>query len=128
MQSTKKIDTTRYSNQTKPIRYLFLAFDKFIPFRVDVSILFGKELVNKNHHIDFVLQSEQNSKKSYVAKWSGSTVFVGAMDNGLSLLSRLRKNIFGFLNDIKALFLLSNNNYNNIIIISLHSVSSMVCL
>jgi glycosyltransferase involved in cell wall biosynthesis len=102
--------------EKKPLNYLFLSFDKFPPFRVDVSVLFGKELVKKKHQIEFVLQSEKDSSKAYIANWSGCTVHVGVMKNGLSLSSRIRKNLYGFLNDLRCIKLILRNEICGIII------------
>lgn len=102
--------------EKKPLNYLFLSFDKFPPFRIDVSVLFGKELVKKKHQIEFVLQSEKNSRKAYLANWSGCRVHVGVMKNGLSLSSRIRKNLYGFLNDLRCIKLILRNEICGIII------------
>lgn len=100
----------------KPLNYLFLSFDKFPPFRVDVSILFGKELVKRKHQIEFVLQSEKNCSKAHVTKWSGCKVHVGAMDSGSSPLSRIRKNVYGFFNDLRCMRLILGKDITGIII------------
>ena len=46
------------NTQTK-LKILFITSDKYPPYRVDVSVLFGKEIVGRGHIIDGIFQSEE---------------------------------------------------------------------
>ena len=93
-------------------RLLFISSDKFPPFRVDVAVLFGKELVNRNYQIHWLLQSERNCKHSYQTKWKGGRVWVGATDNGTSRWRRLRKHLYNTLNQLRVVPLARINKYD----------------
>ena len=96
----------------KKLRLLIISADKFPPFRVDVSILFGEEIVKKGHKIDWILQSADNCSKSYVTKWKNCTVYVGKTDNGVSLFSKFRKYIYAMVHDFKIFSLMKQNRYD----------------
>jgi glycosyltransferase involved in cell wall biosynthesis len=102
--------------ERETFRYLIVSSDTFPPFRVDVSVLFGKEMVRRGHRIDWLLQSEEQCEKSYEVSWSGCRVFVGATDKGQTRLRRLRKHILGLRNDVSMFRLASTNDYNFILV------------
>ncbi len=81
------------------LKLLFIAADKYPPFRVDVTKLFAQELLGRGHSIDWVLQSEADCKQSYQTTWAGSRVWVGKADAGFSRLARLRKHLYGIGHD-----------------------------
>jgi len=94
------------------LRILVVSSDTYPPSRVDVSILFGKELAGRGHRIDWILQSEQACASAYAILWGGSTVWVGATDLGSSLLHRIRKHARGILHDLKLFSLMSSQRYD----------------
>ena len=50
------------------LNFLYLTNDKYPPFRVEVSVLFGEEFSKKGHQISWIMQSEeplQNNKTQY---------------------------------------------------------------
>lgn len=100
------------SNTERKLKFLFVSADKFPPFRVDVSVLFGKQLANKGHSIHWILQSDDNCSEAYQTSWNGGLVWVGAMDNGKNITSRLKKHLLRLTNEFRIFRLLSNNNYD----------------
>ena len=98
------------------LRFLFVSSDKFPPFRVDVSILFGKELVERGHIIDWLLQSDETLHNAYQTEWSGCKVYVGSTDNGTSIGSRLRKNLHDIFHDFKMFRTLRKSRYDFILV------------
>nr|WP_320016111.1 glycosyltransferase family 4 protein [uncultured Desulfobacter sp.] len=98
------------------MKLLYISSDKFPPFRVDVSVLFGYELVNRKFFIDWVLQSEKDCNTPYHTQWRGCTVWVGATDNGQSRWRRLKKHLFGFLNYLKVNRLAKKKQYDVILV------------
>lgn len=102
--------------QDKLLKILFISSDKFPPFRVDVSILFGKELNSRGYKIDWLLQSEKPLDKNTTKQWGTGSVYVGATDNGNSRLSRFKKHFLGLVNDLKVFTLAKNNKYDFILV------------
>ena len=41
-----------------PIRMLYWTREEFPTFRVDVDVLFGRQMLERGHQIDFVMQAE----------------------------------------------------------------------
>lgn len=105
------------SNNNKPenrnkLNFLFVSADKYPPFRVDVSVLFGEEMVKQGHNIDWVLQSAEPCNRAYQTTWSGCKVWVGATDEGASKLSRLKKHSLSIINDAHIFKLVKKGHYD----------------
>jgi glycosyltransferase involved in cell wall biosynthesis len=100
----------------KKMRILFLAADKYPPFRVDVSVLFGREMVSRGHTIHWLLQSEKPLDKDIETKWQGGPAWVGKTDTGPSLWSRFRMHFYNFLNDFKMFKLMAHTPYDIVIV------------
>lgn len=97
---------------TQKLNLLIIAEDKFPPFRVDVSVLFGEEMVQRGHKIDWILQSGEGCSKSYETFWKNCKVYVGKTDNGLSYFSKIRKYFWSMLHDFKIFSLMRHNKYD----------------
>lgn len=93
-------------------RMLIVSSDTYPPARVDVTVLFGQELVNRGHGFDWLLQSEADCDKAYKTQWGGGTAWVGPTDLGSSLFSRIRKHIRGIWHDFKLLSLAKETEYD----------------
>ena len=87
----------------KPIRMLFLVREAFPTYRVDVDVLFGRELLGRGHQIDFVMQADSAAALSGPIIWRGRTVYLGRSDQGKSKLRRLHRHWLGFWNDLRCL-------------------------
>lgn len=96
----------------RTLRILFMANDKYPPYRVDVATLFGQELVARGHRIDWVLQSRNQCDSHFQTKWAGGDVWVGATDLGATSRNRLRKHIYMFANDLKVFSLSRRRRYD----------------
>jgi len=90
------------------------------PFRVDVDVLFGKELRRRGYRIDWLLQ-EDDKKQSInniaqnngnLVTWRGWRVFLGATDRGSGFASRLRKHWLNLRNDLRVFGLARENRYD----------------
>jgi glycosyltransferase involved in cell wall biosynthesis len=97
-------------------RCLFLASDRFPPFRADVSVLFGKLMVERGHVIDWILQSDATVSKAFQTEWMGCRVWVGPNNNGTSKASRAKKNILDFFHDLRLFSVLKQQRYDFIIV------------
>jgi glycosyltransferase involved in cell wall biosynthesis len=116
LHDNKVIKTLEKMTSRQNLKYVFLSFDKYPPFRVDVSVLFGKEMIKRGHNIEYVLQSEKDCLRGYRSNWNGSVVHVGRMNNGISFINRIKKNIFGILHDFKAAILLYTHQHEGILV------------
>lgn len=99
-------------NATNKLKFLFITGDKFPPFRVDVDVLFGKEMVARGHCIDWLMQSEAPCDGSYETTWHGCRVWVGPTDTGTTRLKRLKKNLYNIRNDTIMFILLRKGRYD----------------
>jgi glycosyltransferase involved in cell wall biosynthesis len=98
------------------LNILFLASDTFPPFRVDVSVLFGREIVGRGHRVDWLLQDSHSCTTAYFTEWLGSKVLVGPQDNGTSLISRIRKHVYDLIHDCQLFRLLSFGKYDVVLV------------
>ena len=96
------------------LRLLVLSSDTFPPTRVDVAVLFGEELAARGHQIDWILQSEADCDRSYVASWGGGQVWVAPSNHKRSLIGRLLKHAAGICNDARIFHLLRGDRYDAI--------------
>jgi glycosyltransferase involved in cell wall biosynthesis len=94
------------------IRMLFFVREPFPTFRVDVEVLFARELLSRGHAIDFVMQAASEDVPTGAQTWNGRTVWVGRTDSGSGFLRRLRKEVLGVLNDLTAFPRMSLENYD----------------
>ncbi|MEP7242830.1 MAG: glycosyltransferase, partial [Gammaproteobacteria bacterium] len=85
------------------VRMLVLSSDTFPPFRVDVTVLFGRELAARGFGVDWILQSATPCEHAFAAPWGGGSVWVGPTDRGESRLNRLRKHWLGVLHDLSVM-------------------------
>jgi glycosyltransferase involved in cell wall biosynthesis len=90
---------------------LVVSSDTYPPYRVDVSVLFGRELAARGHLVDWLLQSEVQCDEATKVAWGGGSVWVGATDLGRSLPRRIRKHVLGILHDLKLFSLLRKGDY-----------------
>ena len=96
----------------KSLSFLFVSRDLFPPFRVDVAVLFGKEMINRGHTVDWVLQSEADCQKAYKTSWTGGEVWVGPTNNGPKLVNRAHKHLRRFVHTIRNSTLVRRRTYN----------------
>jgi glycosyltransferase involved in cell wall biosynthesis len=102
------------SSADQRLRLLVVSSDTYPPFRVDVAVLFARELAGRGHRIDWILQSEAPCPRAYVTLWGGGQVWVGATDTGHSLLHRIRKHVLGVVNDLRIFSRLRHGRYHAI--------------
>lgn len=100
------------SRSTGRIRLLFFVKEPFPTHRVDVDVLFGRELLGRGHEIDFVMQAVAAATPTGPQQWRGRTVWVGATDSKDGFLHRLRKHVLGIWHDLRSLRLLSSSRYD----------------
>ena len=106
-------------NETKPRRktkILYVSNDTYPPFRVDVAVLFGDEMRQRGHTIDWILQSEEALDQDAVVTWKQSRVFVGATNLGTSIWSRLHKHFLGLRNDWRARRLIRQESHDILLV------------
>lgn len=88
----------------RTMRMLFLANDKFPPFRVDITELFGAEMVaRRGHRIDWLMQSGVTCDRPFNTNWEGGPVYVGAMDRASGFKHKLRRQLGSLLLDLRLL-------------------------
>jgi glycosyltransferase involved in cell wall biosynthesis len=106
------LQSTSHPPSDDRFRLLVLAADTYPPTRVDLSVLFGKQLSGRGHHIDWILQSEGPCRAAHIEAWGGGTVWVGPTDLGTSLVSRVRRHFLGVFHDLRMFTLLRRGGYD----------------
>ncbi len=99
-------------NSDNKLRFIFVSSDKYPPHRVDVSVLFGREMLMRGHSIEWILQSDGTCNVSYNTTWSGCRIWVGRTDNGVSRTARLRKHFYSILHDLRLFSCMRHNQYD----------------
>lgn len=94
------------------IRMLFVLRECYPTHRVDVDVLFGKELLRRGHAIDFVMQAADEREPTGKRVWNHRTVWVGPTDGGQGLLGKLRKHWLALKHDLTVLRLARSNQYD----------------
>ncbi len=101
------------ASRDKPVvRMLFLLRERFPTHRVDVAELFGKEMLERGHKIDFVMQAESAGQATGRMPLHGGAVFVGPTDTGSGAWHRFRRIALAFLHDWRALRKLNPGDYD----------------
>lgn len=88
---------------TPKIRMLCFAAETFPTHRVDVDVLFGRELAGRGHEVDFVMQAANEAEPAGPRPWNGRTVFVGPTRDGGGALDRIRRQSLEILHDLRCL-------------------------
>lgn len=94
------------------MRMLIVAKDKFPPFRVDVSVLFARELAARGFAMDWLMQAEKADSGPVQCAWGGGTAWVGATDEGQSRWRRLHKHWLALRHDFKVFELTRRGDYD----------------
>jgi glycosyltransferase involved in cell wall biosynthesis len=95
-------------------RLQVLTSDRFPPTRVDITKLFGKQLVTLGFRCDWILQSEASCDQSYQAELYGGRAWIGRTDNGNTRLARLAKHAYAYTNILGAFIKTRKNAYDAI--------------
>lgn len=98
---------------TRPIRMLYWTREEFPTFRVDIDVLFGRELLRRGHAIDFVMQAGAADSPPGARPWHGRTVFVGATVLG-GKFSAFARHWLAFWHDLRSLGLARAGRYDAI--------------
>lgn len=96
----------------KKLRFLYLSKDKFPPFRSDIAVLFGKEFSSRGHRIDYIFQSEGDTKVNYHTRWYGAIAYIAANNNGTKKVNRFHKHCLDILNDLRMFNLARKKGYD----------------
>jgi len=100
----------------RKLKLLFISADKFPPFRVDVSILFGKEIVSRGHSIDWLLQSDKPLHRAYQTRWSGCKAQVGPRETGTSMVNKTKDHFYSVFHDFRMFRILKHSGYHFILV------------
>ncbi len=95
---------------------LLVVADRFKPFRVDVRILFARELVARGYRLDWIMQSDDVCAEDYVTRWGGGDAWIGKTDVGTSRLARIRKHVYAIANEFRIFRLLKTRRYDCIVV------------
>ncbi|MGE4291120.1 MAG: glycosyltransferase family 4 protein [Desulfovibrio sp.] len=96
------------------LRFAFLTSNYYPVDRVQISILFFKEIPARNYSIDFFLQSAQDEDHFRILPLERNIgrVLLAPMRTNGATLSRIRKRIYDFFNDFRIFGQARSNRYD----------------
>lgn len=100
----------------RQLRFLFFTADKYPVWRVDVSVLFGRELTSRGHLIDFVLPADSGFDGSGELKSGSSTFRVAASGKFAGSVRQPLFHLHRILNDLCGIRLLRQNPYDIVVV------------
>lgn len=96
------------------IRMLYFARETWPTHRVDITELFGRELLGRGHQIDFVMAAASAATPAGPAPWNGRTIYVGVTPVGRGLSGRFRRQWAAVVHDFRCLRLARRDRYDAI--------------
>jgi len=94
----------------KAIRLLYVTRETFPTYRVDIDVLFGKEMSRRGHMIDFVMQAKSDKTPAGETAWYGRSVWVGRTAAGGGRLGRALKVLRGVWHDVDCMLRLTRSD------------------
>jgi glycosyltransferase involved in cell wall biosynthesis len=91
---------------------LFFVRERFPTFRVDVSVLFGAELLGRGHEIDFVMQAATAGEAVGRTRWQNRTVWVGKKEDRKGFIFRIKDHALAVWHDLSCLRYVSPVHYD----------------
>jgi len=110
------------------IRMLCFARERYPTHRVDITELFGHELIGRGHEIDFVMQAASPAVPPGPTPWNGRTVWVGAAREETGLVSRLWHQWAAVAHDFRCLRMARRDRYDAIQVRDKFLVAAWVAL
>ena len=86
--------------------------DRFPVHRPAAKVIFGREFIDRGHTVDWLLRADESATESGSLETESGTMYVAPTDSGASRLSRLRKRLYDFRNDLQMLSLVRRNHYD----------------
>ena len=94
----------------KKLRFLCLTSDIYPPFRVDLTVLFGKEVSSRGHEIDWLFQYGEPGYQSRCTRWAGGEAWVVKTSFG-NIYKKMYKHILNLMNDLRVFSLPRKRKY-----------------
>jgi len=94
------------------MKLLYVSQDKYPAYRVDVAILFGKELPNLGMKVDWILQSKNKIDRPILKEDNGNLVYIGPTYIGDSLISKIKKHWLALKTDLQIFIFAKKNKYD----------------
>lgn len=93
-------------------KLLYITYETFPTFRVDLTQLFSAELAGRGHSIDWVMRSQQAGPNRVEQISPNERVFVGAARPGLGLWGRIRNQLYAVIHDVRILGIARRGDYD----------------
>jgi glycosyltransferase involved in cell wall biosynthesis len=110
------------------IRMLFFPAEFFPTTRVRLNVLFGRELLAREHAIDLVMQAGDSLVRVGRHDWHGRSVWVGSTDCRDGFRHRLRKHALGVWHDLAWLWRARATEYDCILVSDKFLLASIAAL
>jgi len=100
-------------NREAAMKMLYIAEDRFPPFRADVVELFAKQIPARGHRVDWLMQRGPDAVNiSSPTNWLGNDVYLTPRSRYTGLLGRILNNLLGMLGDFMILPLAFKGQYD----------------
>ncbi|SOD20824.1 glycosyltransferase [Nitrosomonas ureae] len=95
------------------MKMLYIVEDRFPPFRADVVELFAKQMPDRGHQIDWLMQRGPDALNLLSpTDWLGNIVYLTPRSKWQGLFGRILNNLLGMQGDLMILFLAFKNRYD----------------
>ena len=89
------------NREVKSLRILLVTSDKFPPFRPAAKAIFGEELIERGHVIDWIIQADRPGTSGGTVSYGKGEVFLAASHGGTRRRDRLKKHLADLFNDLR---------------------------
>ncbi len=85
----------------RPLRLLLMPRDRYPPSRIDVRILFGREIPALGHEVDWIVQSDAPLRGARVESYGGGRAWVGPAMGGANAVAKAIRFLQGLLHEVR---------------------------
>lgn len=110
------------------IRMLFFPRESFPTDRVRLNVLFGRELVQRGHEIDLVMQARNGAVPAGRHDWFGRSVLVGRTTDRQGMLGGITRVLLGLMHDLRSLSRAHRSSYDSIMVSDKYLLASIACV
>lgn len=94
------------------LRLAFFVREPYPTSRVDVEVLFARELAARGYRLDLIMQDAERGAVPSSVQWHGARVLLGPTDKGSGFRQRLRKHLLALWHEVRSLARISRRTHD----------------